>query len=139
MQFQVLKCRQRKTCSLPCKKRYLSQQVKGKTGGWRPKKKYNYKNYKLDSWWEVACARRLDELKLNWEPTSDLRYFQYVDLSGIIRKYHPDFYLKDHDLYIEIKGAWTPEVIHKMKDVQERNNFNLVIIDKYDDIINFVV
>lgn len=135
--FKCVPSSTKRTCSnKDCSSKWISIQVTGKTGGWRPKKSFVYNGIKLDSSWEVELAKRLDFLDIKWE-SSGKRYFSYQDMHGKIRKYYPDFYLIDYDLYLECKGAWTQEVIHKMKDIQMRNVFNLIILDDIKEIKSF--
>lgn len=62
-----------------------------------------YKGYQMDSGAELAFAQLLDQYGINWEKNSS-RSFPFVDSKGKDRLYYPDFYLPDHDHWIEIKG-----------------------------------
>jgi hypothetical protein len=142
--FECLPSDKRQTCGRECGGKLISQMFKGtgKTGGYRTKSgtsKFRgsyYNEIWMDSSWEVALATRLDELGIIWE-RDNKRYFNYIDIDGNPRKYYPDFYLPDHDLYLECKGYWTPKVVHKMQDVQARNSFNLVILEDIKLIQSF--
>lgn len=59
----------------------------------------------LDSSYEKRLAVYLDTTKIKWIRNKEK--FDYQDESGISRKYIPDFYLPDLDLYIEVKGYST--------------------------------
>ena len=87
----------------------------------------------MDSTWEVAMAERLDELGVRWE-RDDTMKIKYVCRKKFNRNYIPDFYLPDHDLYIEVKGYWTDAARHKMKDVQERNPIRILILESLSEI-----
>ena len=78
-------------------------------------------------------ARRLDELSVKWIRNSDLK-LEYVTRGRRKRKYIPDFYLPDYDLYIEVKGYWTDAARHKMKDVQKRNPVKILIVESLSEI-----
>lgn len=141
--FECLISRNTQTCGNDmCFKKYLSSKLVGKTGGYRTNSgtsKFHgqyYKNIWMDSSWETALAIRLDELKILWE-RDNKKYFKYIDLEGKERKYYPDFYLPDFDIYLECKGYWTEKVRHKIKDVQERNKFTLIILDSINLIKSF--
>jgi hypothetical protein len=54
--------------------------------------------------------------------------FPYTDLQGRQRKFYPDFYIEDFDLYVEYKGWVIPDMVHKMNDAKENNDFNLLIV-----------
>ncbi len=87
----------------------------------------------MDSTWEVACARRLDELGIKWIRNPNLK-LKYTTRSLRSRNYIPDFYLPDHDVYIEVKGYWTDAAHHKMKSVKEHNTAKIVILESLSDI-----
>ncbi len=91
----------------------------------------------MDSTWEVACASRLDELGIKWIRDPKMK-LGYVTRGRRKRNYIPDFYLPDHDIYIEVKGYWTAAAIHKMKDVQARNPVTIVILESLKDIAGMV-
>jgi hypothetical protein len=56
----------------------------------------------LDSSWEESLARTLDRLGVVWiRPTQPIKW---VDKSGKIHNYFPDFYLPIQDLYLDPKN-----------------------------------
>ena len=67
---------------------------------------FRYKGYVLQSTWEYLYARFLDREGIPWERAS--KAFKYF-YEGKERLYHPDFYLPDKDLFIEIKGVETDQ------------------------------
>jgi predicted nuclease of restriction endonuclease-like RecB superfamily len=87
----------------------------------------------MDSTWETAMAKKLDELGVAWLRDDSLK-LMYLTRRHRKRKYIPDFYLPDYDLYIEVKGYWTDAARHKMKDVQERNPVRILILESLADI-----
>jgi hypothetical protein len=54
----------------------------------------------LHGGWELKVAKYMDENKINW--TKSKEHFTYI-FEDNKHEYFPDFYLKDHDLYIEVK------------------------------------
>ena len=92
----------------------------------------------MDSTWEVACAQRLDELGIKWTRDPSIK-LGYVTRGRRKRNYIPDFYLPDLDVYIEVKGYWTPAAIHKMKDVQARNPVKIIILESLSAIAGITV
>ncbi len=92
----------------------------------------------MDSTWEVACARRLDELGIRWIRNPSLK-LKYTTRGRRARNYIPDFYLPDHDVYIEVKGYWTEAARHKMKSVQERNPVKIIILESLEEIGSFIL
>ena len=87
----------------------------------------------MDSSWEVACATRLDELGITWERDPSMK-LPYTDKKKRKRNYIPDFYLPDFDLYIEVKGYWTPAAKHKMKDIMKRNPGKFCLLESLNSI-----
>lgn len=75
---------------------------------------------------EIEVAKILDSLNLKWK--RNWKYFLYVDEKGETRKFYPDFYIEDFDLYLEYKGWLTVNMRNKMKDAKERNSINLLIV-----------
>lgn len=61
----------------------------------------------LDSSWEEALARRLDDLLIDWIRPSPL---EWVDCGGKTHNYFPDFYLTKFDVYLDPKN---PEVFRR--------------------------
>lgn len=59
----------------------------------------------LDSSYELRYAQYLDSQNINWLKNS--KKFPYYDEQGKMRNYIPDFFLVDHNEYIEIKGYKT--------------------------------
>ena len=92
----------------------------------------------MDSTWEVACANRLDELGIKWIRNPSLK-LKYITRGRRARNYIPDFYLPDHDVYIEVKGYWTESARHKMKSVQTLNSVKIIILESLDDIGQFTL
>ena len=92
----------------------------------------------MDSTWEVACARRLDELGIRWIRDPKMK-LGYVTRGRRKRNYVPDFYLPDLDVYIEVKGYWTDAARHKMKDVQARNPVTIIILESLAAIKTFKI
>jgi hypothetical protein len=79
--------------------------------GWMPKagrcKKIRYESavcgrVSLDGFWELLVAIYLDFLNVTW--VRNTRKFEYVNLQGNRATYTPDFYVKDWNKYIEVKG-----------------------------------
>ena len=117
----------------------ISLKVKGKTGGYREKggrgKGCFYRQVWLDSSWELALVKRLDELNILWERDTSKYKFVYFDKFGNSRNYYPDFYLPKFDIFIEVKGYWTQETKHKMSSVKENNkHLNILILESLCEI-----
>lgn len=137
-------------CSFKCRCLYRSNQLLGKkfksgkerkpgSGGFREKGgRQKYLSYKSEiagllilNKDEIRVAKVLDGLRLNWR--RNRRGFPYKSKENKDRKYYPDFYIIDLDIYIEYKGWCNEEMTHKMNDATKRNDLNLCIIfsEKY--------
>jgi hypothetical protein len=82
--------------------------------GWMPKsgrcKKYRYTStiageVLLDGTWELAVAKWLDQNQYTWKRNT--KRFQYIRLDGKISHYTPDFWVKELNGYLEVKGYET--------------------------------
>lgn len=67
----------------------------------------------LESSWELEIAKWLDTMNLNWIRP---KHVPWVDNTGKTRRYFPDFYLPDYDLYLDPKN---PYIILKDKEKLE--------------------
>ena len=103
---------------------------------WSKKSVYTTKDgrkIEMDSTWEVILAQKLDEIDVKWIRDNTLK-LPYITRGRRKRKYIPDFYLPDYNLYIEVKGYWTDAARHKMKDVQERYPNSFLILESLEEI-----
>jgi len=73
--------------------------------------------------WERIASEYFSSEAIHWEKCK--KSFSY-EFEGNLHQYFPDFYLKDFDVYAEVKGYKTP------KDEAKWNQFpfKLVIIDR---------
>ena len=65
----------------------------------------------------------MDEQKINWCKSKE--HFTYI-FEEKEHEYFPDFYLKDYDLFIEVKGQVMPKDLEKWKQFPRK----LLIIDQ---------
>lgn len=77
---------------------YSANNVCGRT------KKLEYKGFSLTGKWEYDVAIYFDKNKIKW--TNKIQPFDYI-WKEKFRKYFPDFYLFEFDLFIEVKGYET--------------------------------
>lgn len=87
----------------------------------------------MDSTWEAALAVLLDKLEIKWD-RGDHLVFEYRTPRGRKRKYIPDFYLPDHDIYVEVKGYWTDAARLKVADVEQRHGIKLLILESLREV-----
>lgn len=87
----------------------------------------------LQSSYEKAMQELLDKHSITWIRPS---YLKYDD-----RKYYPDFYLPEHDLYLDTKNSYLASVDKlKIESVIAQNSVNLKIVLKADisDSLSFL-
>lgn len=77
----------------------------------------------LHGGWELKVAKYMDEHKIHYCKSKE--HFTYV-FEGQNHEYFPDFYLKDYDLFIEVKGRMKPNDLEKWKQFPKK----LLIIDQ---------
>lgn len=96
-----------------------------------------YQGKRLGSSYEVEVAKSLDENNVKWDVCT---YFRYIDPFGKKRKYTPDIYLIDYDVYLDPKNDFLINYINphhgfsdvdKIRLVQEQNNIKVIILNKY--------
>ncbi len=87
----------------------------------------------MDSTWEAALAVLLDRLEIKWD-RGDHLVLDYQTPRGRKRKYIPDFYLPDHDIYVEVKGYWTDAAKLKVADVEQRHGIKLLILESLREV-----
>ncbi len=137
--FKIRKWSKRRTCgNRECTKEIFRINSKGKVGGYRPNATKNYKSgmYRgiwMDSSWEIKLAKILDEKKIVWEKSTKHKFI-YYDKQNVKRRYYPDFYLPEYNIYVEVKGFWTEESKYKVNDVIRRHNIRLLILESEKEI-----
>mgnify|MGYP002129030368 CR=1 FL=1 len=90
-------------------RKYHAECWRSCSGGLQPnstiKHRSIYKSAQMDSGSELQFAKLLDKQKIKWIKNKDI-FFLYVGVNGKERKYYPDFFLPEYDLWIEIKGKF---------------------------------
>ncbi len=98
---------------------------------WYDHIKQNGTVVKCQGTWEVALARRLDEMNVDYV-THDGRW-KYITYDSSVHTYYPDFYIPMWDAYIDVKGAfWNAEQTQKLNYVQASNPDKLLILATKD-------
>lgn len=87
---------------------YTAENVSGRT------KLYEINGTKVKGTWELLVAEELNSNGIKW--TNIIKGFPY-EWESKIRTYYPDFYLPEHDTYIEVKGY------ERDRDRAKWNNF----------------
>lgn len=88
----------------------------------------------LDSGWELLVAKYLTEQNIKWITyiTEELTY----DWLGSTRRYFPDFYLVDYNIYIEVKGHQRDRDIAKWDIPSIKNRLIVINYSKIKKINN---
>lgn len=120
--------RKSSTCSDRC---FIDVKTKLNNRG----KKCTYKGITFDSLWEKKVAIVLDSKNIKWNRPEDT--LPWFDRKGKQRKYFPDFYLIDHDLYLDPKNKQV------QKDQEEKleylsENYNNIIVGTLDEILAYL-
>ncbi len=68
--------------------------------------KFENKNVVLESSWEVRIAILLTERNIKWMRP---KFLKWQDSTNKIRRYFPDFYLLDYDVYLDPKNPYCIE------------------------------
>lgn len=132
---QDTKTKQRKTCSKKCleKLQRLLSQKNPNCGGQKHTHRSKIKNkrgeiFSAESSYEVKVSEILIFLNVEWIRPS---YMWYIDHNGNKRRYYPDFYLPEYDLYLDPKNDYLIRTdIDKIYKASEYNNIKIVILGK---------
>lgn len=87
--------------------------------------KYENKVVWLDSSWEVEIAEYLDKLNIKWIRP---KFIKWNDSKGNTRRYFPDFYLPDFDLYLDPKNPYCLQ-----KDAEKMLTISTIVNIIYGD------
>lgn len=99
--------------------------------------KYEKKNgciVTLDSSWELALAKRMDSIGVEWERPNPI---QYTDEDENCHNYFPDFYLPHFDLYLDPKNSFVLSIsLEKIRSIKKVLP-NLTILKTLKECENF--
>lgn len=90
---------------------------------------YEYNGVKLKGKWELEFAKWLDKMGIIWESECNPQPYFW---NNSWHMYFPDFYLRDHNIYVEVKGFKRDRDIAKWKQFEG----DLIIVDK--DVISIL-
>jgi hypothetical protein len=105
-------------------------------GGITQSRWITYKGKKLGSSYEYEVALDLDKHNIKWDTC---KKFYYIDPYGNVRRYTPDLYLPDYDIYLDPKNDFlinniNPKIgysdTEKIKLVENQNNLCIIILSK---------
>ena len=99
---------------------------------------YEDKDVLLDSSWEVKVADRLIVLGIEWTRPEPILWY---DDEGKSHLYYPDFYLKEHDIYLDPKNPYCMEKdkvkMKKISDIVTLKYGSLEYILEYIEKVQF--
>lgn len=117
-------------------KRKLSERATARIKHSPYSKHFEYKGHILESSYEYICALVLDSLNVRW---TKVRYgFDWCD-GPQIKKYIPDFYLPDHDLYLDPKNDYL--IVKddlKIKSAMELNKINVIVLSEEQLTVEYI-
>lgn len=90
------------------------------------------REFTFDSSWEDALADRLDELDIKWNRPDPIRY----NSKGKIKRYYPDFYLIDYNLYLDPKNEYCLKQQKEKIDIVS-SMINLIILTSLNQCKNW--
>lgn len=93
-----------------------------------------YNGVMMDSSWEVALAKRLDELGIRWNRPDPLKW---TDSEGRVRNYFPDFYLLDYNLFLDPKNKAAYENQKHKIEILKKTYTNVLFILTLAECKNF--
>jgi hypothetical protein len=83
-------------------------------------------NIILQSSYEERVAIELDKNNVLWNRPS---YLRYIDVQGKYRRYFPDFYLLDYDVYLDPKNDYLIQTdSDKIRRCRKQNNIKIFIL-----------
>jgi len=88
---------------------------------------------KLQGTWEVAFARRLDELSVSYDAHKGR--WKYVALDSKERSYYPDFYVPMWDTTIDVKGVYWDDCCSKKFDAIRSSNLDKQLVIATRDVL----
>lgn len=116
-------------CSPICCNELLRQKAisNPNCGGETGYRHYKYRDVWMDSAWEVNLAKWMDDNGIYWERSRKRHMFWWTDDDGQKRRYYPDFYLPDYDVYLDPKNKYRMKMDeYKLTKVVNENGIHLI-------------
>lgn len=117
-----------KTCGKQCGRVLQSRLARENPncGGETNYKRYVYNDITMDSAWEVEIAQWMDAHQVKWTRSRKMM-FHWTDETGAKRRYYPDFYLPDHNVYLDPKNKYLIEKDrYKILAAQRENGITII-------------
>ena len=124
-----------KTCSTICRNISFSLTAKkSKLGGNKNTRAYGWYYSKfagkvwLESSYEYKVAKDLDDNNIKWVRPS----FLFYELKNVKKKYYPDFFLEDYNVYLDPKNDYLiTQDFEKIECVMKQNNVRVLVLTKF--------
>lgn len=123
--FIIKAKRKATTCSRTCAR--LHPKIGGRKTYKKHKRIDSFGNeVTLDSTFEVRCVEILNQLSIKWIRPS---FFYYVDVYNVKRRYTPDIFLVDYNLYLDPKNDYLAKIdSDKISRASFQNNVIIKIL-----------
>lgn len=95
-----------------------------------------YKGIILDSSWELELAKRLDNLNIKWIRPNPIKW---KDKNNVDHNYFPDFYLPEHNLYLDPKNPRAYSVQKEKIEILLNTYENMLILKTLNECKNFSI
>lgn len=95
-----------------------------------------YKGVTLDSSWELALAKRLDNLKIKWIRPLPLKW---KDKKGCYHNYFPDFYLPEFNVYLDPKNTFAFNVQKEKINILKNTYSNIIFLKDLKECEEFEI
>lgn len=115
------------TCSKDCYRKLVSIYATNhpNCGGETNFKKFKYNGVTMDSSWEVEIAKFLDANNIKWIRDRHIMFW-WTDKDGQRRRYYPDFFLPEYNIYLDPKNKFLlVKDFFKLEKVKEENGITL--------------
>ena len=133
----VIRNKNTKTCSADCYGKLLSNLASVRMTHPQNGKTVTYNGIKLGSSYELVVAIDLDANNIKWTKPKPLYYTDRV--SGKIKRYFPDFFLPEYNVYLDPKNDFlinhiNPETGYRDLDkilwAEEENSVRIMVLNK---------
>lgn len=98
------------------------------------RKMIEYKGVMLDSTWELALAKRLDDICVAWVRPGPI---PWIDDNNVPHNYFPDFYLPEYDLFLDPKNPQAVRVQKEKLALLLKQHHNVRILYSLDECKEF--
>lgn len=111
-----------------CKERISAIMQEKMENRYTASKRIIYKGIRFESSWEYELAVDLDKYNIVWNRPSPLLY---KDINNQTRRYYPDFYLPEYNIYLDPKNDYVKKLdASKILQVQSQNKVTVILLGK---------